>query len=234
MSNNNSDPVQTNKGLLSRQGIRHTHISVMFSLSWGDNAGMLVILSGSRHCSMAKEHVQDDGQPPWTAAGARLSRESSRDRARTWAWGAAAILTKWIFSAGTERLDTWRWSLCLCGGEEGEKLLPTAVPLCSGRVDKPSWSGSDTEQQLCGAAGGAGERWASGDMVVVVVGWSLPPSLLHHREREGHRNRGQRHQTPLEVRVGNKGGGAGAGLGKMKMKMPPPMMVRMQRRGIKW
>lgn len=79
-------------------------------------------------------------------------------------------------------------------------------------MDIPSWSGSDTEQQLYGAAGGAGERWASGD--TVVVGWSRPPSLLHHGEREGHHNRGQSHQTPLEVRVGREGGRLGRGRGR--------------------
>lgn len=111
----------------------------------------------------------------------------------------------------------WRWSDGLCGSPKkeaarsSEELSGTLV-----HGHPPSWSGSDTEQQLYGAAGGAGERWASGDTVVVVVvvlvlvGWSLPPSLLHHGGREGHRNRGQSHQTPLEVRV-EKGGRVGRG-----------------------
>lgn len=97
-------------------------------------------------------------------------------------------------------LGSGRWSGHLCSSPSKKLLVTLAL----------RWrSGPDTEQQLCRAAGGAGERWASGDTEVVVVlllvGWSLPPSLLHHGEREGHRNRGQSHQTPLEVRVGMEG-----------------------------
>lgn len=39
-----------------------THISVMFSLSCGASTGMLLMLSTSKHWSMAKEHRQALGQ----------------------------------------------------------------------------------------------------------------------------------------------------------------------------
>lgn len=55
---------------------------------------MLVIPSGSRHCSMAKEHLQADGQPPETGAGAGLSRASTRGRVSARARGATAMLGK--------------------------------------------------------------------------------------------------------------------------------------------
>lgn len=97
--------------------IRPTHISVTFSLSWGDKVGMLVIPSDSRHWIMAKEHLQDDGQPPRTGAGARLSRGSTRSRTHTWAWGDSAILRKRIFWAGW---GSWRWRDDLCGSPNKE------------------------------------------------------------------------------------------------------------------
>lgn len=54
---------------------------------------------GSRHCSMANEHLQAFGQPPKTGAGARVSRASTRGRVGARARGATAMLKKRIFSA---------------------------------------------------------------------------------------------------------------------------------------
>lgn len=53
-----------------------------------------MIPSEFRHCIMAKEHPQDDGQPPRTGAGARLSRGSARSSTHTRACGDAAMLRK--------------------------------------------------------------------------------------------------------------------------------------------
>lgn len=55
---------------------------------------MLVI--GSRHCSMAKEHLQADGQPPKMGTGARVSRASTGGRVSARAQGATAMLKKRI------------------------------------------------------------------------------------------------------------------------------------------
>ena len=75
----------------------------------------------------------------------------------------------------------------------------------------PSWSGSGTEPQLYWAAGGAGRRGASGDMVMVVVvgcSLSLPPSLfLSSAMKGGARYRGARVTRHLGERVGVGGGG---------------------------
>lgn len=63
---------------------------------------MLVIPSGSRHCSMAKEHRQADGQPPKVGIGARLSRVSTRGRGSARADGATVMLKKVLFSTSGE------------------------------------------------------------------------------------------------------------------------------------
>lgn len=81
--------------LHAEQVTRHTHISVMFSLSCGARAGTLVILSESMHTSMVKEHLHVPGQPPRAGGGARLARASStRGRGSARARAASAMLTK--------------------------------------------------------------------------------------------------------------------------------------------
>lgn len=83
------------------------------------------------------------------------------------------------------------------------------VPSWSALILSSSWTEQQEEQE---------ERWASGDTLVVlrvVLGGLEPPSLLLsctvERGREGHHNRGQSHQTPLEVRVGGRDGGVEGG-----------------------
>lgn len=69
---------------------------------------MLVIPFGSRHCSMAKEHLQADGHPPKAGTGARLSRASTREvhQGSARARGATAMLKKKIFSGPAERFGS--------------------------------------------------------------------------------------------------------------------------------
>ena len=72
---------------------------------------------------MAKEHLQADGQPPETGAGAGLSRASTRGRASARARGATAMLReRWIFSAPAERTGSCSWSQCLCVSPNEESV----------------------------------------------------------------------------------------------------------------
>lgn len=144
----------------------------MFSLSCGASAGILAIPLGSRHCSMAKEHLQADGQPPKMGAGARQSRVSTRGTGSARARGATAMLQKRGSSQhSAERFGSCIWSECRCGSPNEESVREARsfhtqllFSWLSGRVEIPAGQGlvlshSCTEQQEGQAGKGPLGTW---------------------------------------------------------------------------
>lgn len=87
--------------------LNSTYISVTFSPSCGASAGMLVIPSSSRHCSMAKEQRQAIGHP--LRAGATRTRSNTTAGATL---RSAMMGFEWVCSPGgnsTLQQELWTW-----------------------------------------------------------------------------------------------------------------------------